>query len=205
MLQIFLFQINAVLLNFLFIKEKKHLAVFNIIIINIFEQQIKILEWFLKDCVNGVMMLKIQLLNHRKKLHFKIHLNGKVILNIKNISQFYCFLCTLDQINAGLVSRRDLFKIIKILLFKSFWPIVYAVIINTSTNMLFYCYSVSLDQSFSTFTFVCICASSGNLAGGILNCRRSSKCCSTSFHQYSPTLPPTSSTCALETTRSNQR
>ncbi len=33
-----------------------------------------------------------------------------VILNCKNISEFYCFCCTLDQINAGLVSRRDFFK-----------------------------------------------------------------------------------------------
>ncbi len=28
-------------------------------------------------------------------------------LNSKNISKCYCFCCTLDQINAGLVSRRD--------------------------------------------------------------------------------------------------
>lgn len=53
--------------------------------------------------------------------------------------------------------------------------------------------------------FVRVCASSGNLAGGILNCQRSFKCCSISFHLYSPMLQPTYSTCALETTRSNQR
>ncbi len=33
-----------------------------------------------------------------------------VILNSKNISQYYCFCCILDQINAGLVSRREFFK-----------------------------------------------------------------------------------------------
>ncbi len=34
----------------------------------------------------------------------------KYILNIKNISQYYCFCCILDQTNTGLVNRRDLFK-----------------------------------------------------------------------------------------------
>ncbi len=33
-----------------------------------------------------------------------------VILNSKNISQYYCFCCILDEINAGLVSRREFFK-----------------------------------------------------------------------------------------------
>ncbi len=33
-----------------------------------------------------------------------------VILNSKYISQYYCFCCILDQINAGLVSRREFFK-----------------------------------------------------------------------------------------------
>ncbi len=33
-----------------------------------------------------------------------------VPLNSKNISKYYCFFCTLDQINAGLVNRRDFFK-----------------------------------------------------------------------------------------------
>ncbi len=31
----------------------------------------------------------------------------KYILNIKNISQYYCFCCILDQTNTGLVNRRD--------------------------------------------------------------------------------------------------
>ncbi len=31
------------------------------------------------------------------------------VVNIKNISKCYCF-CCLNQINAGLVSRRDLFE-----------------------------------------------------------------------------------------------
>ncbi len=34
----------------------------------------------------------------------------KYILNIKNISQYYCFCCILDQTNTGLVNRRDFFK-----------------------------------------------------------------------------------------------
>ncbi len=33
-----------------------------------------------------------------------------IILTVKNISQFYCFVCILDQINAGLVSRREFLK-----------------------------------------------------------------------------------------------
>ncbi len=41
------------------IEKKIYSAVFNIIlIINVFEQQIRILEWFLKDHVTGVMMIK---------------------------------------------------------------------------------------------------------------------------------------------------
>ncbi len=33
-----------------------------------------------------------------------------VILNCKNISQYYCFYCIFGQINAGLVSLRDFFQ-----------------------------------------------------------------------------------------------
>jgi len=56
MLQKILFKINAVILNFLFIKEilkKKCTQQFStlIIIINIFEHQIHILEYFMKDHV----------------------------------------------------------------------------------------------------------------------------------------------------------
>ncbi len=68
-----LFQINAVLLNFLFTKQSWYtstnilssITYFNIDNNNVFiEQQISILEWFLIDHVTlktGVMMLKIQL------------------------------------------------------------------------------------------------------------------------------------------------
>ncbi len=54
----------------------------------------------------------------------------KYILNIKNISQYYCFCCILDQTNTGLVNRRDFFKKNnkKILLFKNFWMVVYIYI-----------------------------------------------------------------------------
>ncbi len=51
-LQIFLFQINAVLLNVLFINNQKTFAqLFSKIIIirNVYEQNISILELFLKD------------------------------------------------------------------------------------------------------------------------------------------------------------
>ncbi len=104
--------------------KKFYSAVFNIIIIiNVFEQQISILEWFLKDHVTlktEVMMLKIQFWNQRNKLHFKIYSNRNVISNSKNISQYYCFCCILDQINAALVSWRDFFKKHYILLNLSF-------------------------------------------------------------------------------------
>jgi len=58
--------VNAVLMNFLFIKESWR---------NVSStcQQIRILEWFLKDHVRlktGVMMLKIYLCHHRNKGHF---------------------------------------------------------------------------------------------------------------------------------------
>ncbi len=49
------------------------------------EDQISILEWFLKDHVTlktGVMMLKIQLRNHRNKVHFKISLSIHIYLSI---------------------------------------------------------------------------------------------------------------------------
>ncbi len=54
----------------------------------------------------------------------------KYILNIKNISQYYCFCCILDQTNTGFVNRRDFFKKNKkILLFKNFWMVVYIIYI----------------------------------------------------------------------------
>jgi len=61
------------------------------------EQQISILELFLKDHVTlktGVMMLKIQLCHHRNKLHFKIYSNRKqlflIVIIFHNIT-FFCF------------------------------------------------------------------------------------------------------------------
>ncbi len=55
---------------------------------------------------------KIQLWNHNK-LHFKIYSNRKQLFK-KSIyvkKKNHCFYCILNQINAGLVNRRDLFKI----------------------------------------------------------------------------------------------
>ncbi len=49
--------------------------------------------------------------HHRNKLQFNTY--SDTMLKIKNISQYFCFCCTLDQINAGLVSRKDFFKNIK--------------------------------------------------------------------------------------------
>ncbi len=58
----------------------------------------------------AVIMLKIQLciteIHYGSKyiqIEFKL-LN--YIFNSTNISQYYCFCCNLDQINAGLVTRR---------------------------------------------------------------------------------------------------
>lgn len=51
---------------------------------------------------------------------------------------------------------------------------------------------------------LCICFV-GSSAGGIRSCRRWSRCCSISFRQSSPMRLPTSSTFALETTRSKLR
>ncbi len=56
----------------------------------------------------GVMMLKDSALI--TEINYILKHIQTVILNIRNISQHYCFCCTLDQINAGLVNRRDLFK-----------------------------------------------------------------------------------------------
>lgn len=53
--------------------------------------------------------------------------------------------------------------------------------------------------------FVCVLLSAGSLAGGIQSCQRSSRCCSISSRQSSPTPLRTSSTSALETTKSNRR
>ncbi len=39
-------------------------------------------------------------------LHFTIYSNRSIILNSNNISQYYCFYCSFEQINAALVSQR---------------------------------------------------------------------------------------------------
>ncbi len=57
------------------------------------EQQISILEWFLKVRV--------------------AHLNNftLTILNCNNISQYYCFYCIFDQINVALVRQILILKL----------------------------------------------------------------------------------------------
>jgi len=57
------------------------------------EQQISILERFLKDHVmlkTGVMKLKIQLCHPRSILHFKMQYNRKWLLIIIILYSFYC-------------------------------------------------------------------------------------------------------------------
>ncbi len=56
--------------------------------------QNSMLEWILKY---HVIMAAVNILK------------WKIILNCNNIPQYYYFNCILDQINASLVSRRDLF------------------------------------------------------------------------------------------------
>ncbi len=71
------------------------------------EQQISILEWFLKDHVTlkTVMMLKIQLWSQQTITFYNIFKLKTDILNNKHISIFLLY-----QINAALLSRRDFFQ-----------------------------------------------------------------------------------------------
>lgn len=62
-----------------------------------------------------------------------------------------------------------------------------------------------LPEHTETYCVLCARLSVGSLVGGIRSCQRWSRCCSISSRQCSPTLLPTFSTCALETTRSSQR
>ncbi len=115
----FLFQINADLWIFLFIKEsrkKNDSTVLNIDNNNnnnnkcfsfananqhirmISEGSCDTEDWS-NDAENSALITEINL------KYIQI-----VILNSKNISQYYCFYCILDKINAGLVSRREFFK-----------------------------------------------------------------------------------------------
>ncbi len=52
-----------------------------------FEQQIRILEWFLKDNVTGVMMLTIQLWNHRNRPTFN-YIRGFFFRHIHNYTEY---------------------------------------------------------------------------------------------------------------------
>ncbi len=52
-----------------------------------FEQQIRILEWFLKDNVTGVMMLTIQLWNHRNRPTFN-YIRGFFFCHIHNYTEY---------------------------------------------------------------------------------------------------------------------
>ncbi len=133
MLQIFIFQINAVLLNFLFIKKNLKKKIYSAVFIIhnnnnnnnnkcILSSKSEYLNDFWTSCdwsndaENSALITGINYIL-------------KYILNIKNISQYYCFCCILDQTNTSLVNRRDFFKKKKkkILLFKNFWMVVYII------------------------------------------------------------------------------
>lgn len=62
-----------------------------------------------------------------------------------------------------------------------------------------------LPEHTETYCVLCARLPAGSLVGEIRSCQRWSRCCSISSRQCSPTLLPTFSTCALETTRSSQR
>ncbi len=83
------------------------------------EQQIRILEWFLKDQVTlktGVMVLKIQFCV-KNKIHIQIQ-NSFFKLQ-KNIADLFIFVF-FDQINAALMSIR----VQKVSLIPNFWTVV---------------------------------------------------------------------------------
>ncbi len=118
--KIFIFQINAVLSNFLKNPEKKSFTVSTktwsrTTVFNInnkkhsfFQQQI-ILEWFLKDHVTlktGTMMLTQKFsFDQRNKLHSKIYSIRKCLFWIVII--FQNIYCIFDHINTALVNIRD--------------------------------------------------------------------------------------------------
>ncbi len=54
-------------------------------------------------------LLKIQLCHFRNKLHVKIK-QKSVVLKCNNISQYFCFYCVFDQINAAIVNKKDFFQ-----------------------------------------------------------------------------------------------
>ncbi len=75
------------------------------------EQQISVLEWFLKGHVtpktggnNAENLALITEISYMLK-YIKIE---NSYFKWSNISQYYWFCCILDQLNVGLVSRREL-------------------------------------------------------------------------------------------------
>ncbi len=64
------------------------------------ELQISILQWLMKDCDTEDGCWKFSFL----KYFLKMLKQKTFILNCNNISQYYCFYCIFDQINAALVS-----------------------------------------------------------------------------------------------------
>jgi len=99
LLQKFLFQINTVFfLTFSSWILTKCIKILSRTTVNIdnnknaLEQQISILEWFLKDHVTlktGVMMLKIQLCLHRNKLQLKYMKIENCTLNCNDILMYF--------------------------------------------------------------------------------------------------------------------
>jgi len=77
-----------------------------------------------------------------------------VILNHNNISQYYCFFCIFDQIDAALVSRRDKKNLSKFNFFYHFnfflylsWSMNKMVILNHNNYFSqYYCFFCTFDQ-----------------------------------------------------------
>ncbi len=84
------------------------------------DQQISIFEWFLKDPValkTWVMMLKIQLYNHRNKLHFKIYSNQTFSVVMLLFFFFYnipVLDCIFNQINEAINQKHKSYQPFKL-------------------------------------------------------------------------------------------
>ncbi len=95
-------------------------------------------------------------LHHRNKLNLKIYSNKKtVIWNCNNISQYYCFYCIFNQINAALVRIRDFLPILTI------WIMVYSKILENLVNFWVSKWSQNfhfcVNCSFKTIPFFNLC------------------------------------------------
>ncbi len=96
------------------------------------EQQVSILEWFLKedwsnDAGNSA-------LHHRNKLHFTIYLNRKQLFETVKYFTILQFLLNFYQIFPALVSIRDLLKTMT----PNFWKVEYCILTMMIINRNYY-------------------------------------------------------------------